>query len=1346
MAAVELATGYVTLAVETRGINAQVAKAFQGAGSTASTAGQNMGRSMAKSFNSTKPNIDTLRADFENAQKRVAQQADISARKQEAAKRKVDIAQAKLNETTEKYGAKSSQALSAADRLSTAEQKLTAETMSAKSAQDKLQAELGQTKGALDKAAGASATASKKYATGWKGVGQRIKGFVKGGVKMAAGSGTKEAQTGGKRAGSAFGTAFKGMVTGALAVVSVRAIGGFVKTAVTGAGDLEQSIGAVEAVFKGSSDSVLQWGKDAADSVGLSQNAYNESATLMGSLFKNMGFDQEEVAKKTKGSITLASDLAAMYGGPVTDSVEALTAARKGEFNQLEKYGVTVNMTRINSEAEALGLKKVGKEYSANQKEIALMSLLTKQTADAQGQFAKESDTFAHKQQVMRAKWENLTTTIGGFFMPVFTKVFSFIGDKAIPALSKFFGWIGKTKIFTEITGAIKAFGAAWEYNDGEITSSGLPGFFEFLGYTAHQIFGEISGAVKAFAAAWKYNDGEITSSGLPGVMERLGYWARQTFDFFGKTAIPTLSRFGKKISENKGLVDYLTLALKYITIGFIAWKVAVGAVSVALKIGMAVQKLFYAVMALNPFGLIVIAIGLLVAAVVWLYKNNETARKVIDTVWKAIKTSIKVSIDFIINIFKTVVKWVTVTLPGAFGKFKANSAKNWTDVKNGIGGAWNGIKGFFGGIKSWTTTTLPNAFNNFKKNSNDNWILVKGGVKNAWTGIHGAWSSMVGYLGNKLGPKFTWLKDKIIIPVFGGIAKNIKSVWNNGIKPIFSIFMDVIKGDLPSAFKKGRALIDTIWSGLKSIAKAPIKFIVDVVINKGLIGAFNAVAGFIDKGGKIIKPLKEVHPKGFDVGGYTGDGAKMEKAGDVHRGEFVFQKSATKKLRKSIGLPGLYHMNKTGEMPGFSAGGLVGRPVNGPTTSGFGASRSGYTHAGQDFAVPIGTLVHAALAGIIRKSGTNAVPGRTGKGMLVDHSDNRSTYYGHLSSFISKVGDRVSAGQAIARSGNTGRSTGPHLHFETWVGGKPVNPAKYLGKNLPGGEGGGGFLGFDPMSAFTGLKDKMLKQFTDKFPGGGKILEIAGGVGGKLLDVVPSFIKRKFGDLLQGFKDFAGGAINGAKDDLGKSAGALKYRGMAKAALKHTGDYSFSNLNSLMKRMRQESSFNPKAINLTDSNARRGTPSKGLMQVIDPTFASYRDRSLGNDIWDPYQNTVASIRYTKARYGNVQTGWNRSGGYFGGGLVDNLVPFLHDGGGYLNPGKSVMENRTKAPEPVLTAPQWDTMFTIADGVRAGKGGDVYHIENITIPVEDIRDIQDVTEFFQSLRRKTRQTVGARGK
>lgn len=98
------------------------------------------------------------------------------------------------------------------------------------------------------------------------------------------------------------------------------------------------------------------------------------------------------------------------------------------------------------------------------------------------------------------------------------------------------------------------------------------------------------------------------------------------------------------------------------------------------------------------------------------------------------------------------------------------------------------------------------------------------------------------------------------------------------------------------------------------------------------------------------------------------------------------------------------------------------------------------------------------------------------------------------------------------------------------------------------------------------------------------------------------------------------------------------------------TGQFSEANLNRLLMQMKSESGGNPRAINNWDINAKKGIPSKGLMQVIDPTFKSYALAPYNKDIYDPMSNILAAIRYTLARYGSLERGW-KGHGYANGGF-----------------------------------------------------------------------------------------------
>lgn len=123
------------------------------------------------------------------------------------------------------------------------------------------------------------------------------------------------------------------------------------------------------------------------------------------------------------------------------------------------------------------------------------------------------------------------------------------------------------------------------------------------------------------------------------------------------------------------------------------------------------------------------------------------------------------------------------------------------------------------------------------------------------------------------------------------------------------------------------------------------------------------------------------------------------------------------------------------------SGSGVLGWPVSGPVTSGFGV-RWGRMHEGIDIAVGEGTPVRAAAAGTVIYAGWMSGYGNL---VAVDHGNGLSTAYAHNSSLAVSVGQSVAAGEIVSYSGNTGNSTGPHVHFEVRVDGSAVDPLRYL-------------------------------------------------------------------------------------------------------------------------------------------------------------------------------------------------------------------------------------------------------------------------------------------------------------
>lgn len=176
---------------------------------------------------------------------------------------------------------------------------------------------------------------------------------------------------------------------------------------------------------------------------------------------------------------------------------------------------------------------------------------------------------------------------------------------------------------------------------------------------------------------------------------------------------------------------------------------------------------------------------------------------------------------------------------------------------------------------------------------------------------------------------------------------------------------------------------------------------------------------------------------------------------------------------------------------------------------------------------------------------------------------------------------------------------------------------------------------------SYVSHPSKLVDLALDKFANIGNAMEpglsIAKGVISQVKGSVTDFVKKIFNESQPKVNYVAG-------------KGVEQWRSLATKALQLTGQYSAANLNRLLYQMQTESSGNPNAINLWDSNAKRGTPSKGLMQVIDPTFRAYAMAPYNKNIWDPLSNMIASIRYAVSRYGSLSRAY-QGHGYASGGF-----------------------------------------------------------------------------------------------
>ncbi len=170
----------------------------------------------------------------------------------------------------------------------------------------------------------------------------------------------------------------------------------------------------------------------------------------------------------------------------------------------------------------------------------------------------------------------------------------------------------------------------------------------------------------------------------------------------------------------------------------------------------------------------------------------------------------------------------------------------------------------------------------------------------------------------------------------------------------------------------------------------------------------------------------------------------------DVELGELKQTQEAIATLyqqKKVTGKVTISSSNTSKPTAGSKTGPNIGMsfryPVASPRISSRYGRRWGRLHGGLDFALPVGNNIYASAPGTVTYSGWNS--GGYGYLVIISHGNGVQTYYGHNSSLTCSVGQTVSAGDVIAKSGNTGRSTGPHCHFEIRVNGVTYNPEIYL-------------------------------------------------------------------------------------------------------------------------------------------------------------------------------------------------------------------------------------------------------------------------------------------------------------
>lgn len=814
-----------------------------------------------------------------------------------------------------------------------------------------------------------------------------------------------------------------------------------------------------------------------------------------------------------------------------------------------------------------------------------------------------------------------------------------------------------------------------------------------------------------------------------------------------------------------------------------------------------------------NPIGLIVGAIALAVTALILLYQNSETARNIMQAAFSAIgkaaqwlwNEAIKPAFEALVAYYQNVVfpvilwLWNNVVIP-AFQGIAAVATWLWVNVLKPVFEAviglirdrvapillwlWeNVVKPVFRLIAdyftwAWNTVIKPvlGALVWFFQNvlfPVFMWLLdnvvrpvfenIVSIIQIAWKAIEIVLGALELFLKAVVGPVFMWLYREIISPVWDWISEKISNVWNTYIKPVFEALGNFIEETVAPAFGRGVDAISSAWDKVVDAARKPVEFIVNEVINKGIIGTFNGIAKKfdVDPIDPISLPWQQYSPpkqnrgaKGsssrgteFAQGGVLPGTSRWQDGDDqlarvqgggmvsLRRGEgiAISEAMAVPKLRdellrwNAIGVQqGAGALHRYAEA-GFAKGGFI-KPAPGRITSGFGP-RWGRMHSGVDWGTPSGTPVVAAADGTVSVAKYHS---SWGNHVKLSHAGGLATNYAHFTRDVVSPGQVVKQGQVIGYSGNTGNSTGPHLHFEIYQNGKRVDPVPWLT---------GGNAGAAPAEGGTFMSDLLKKPFEGII---NKALETANKTALGRLGV--GMVRKGVNGIVDWAKEkFAAFTTGDAGDHTGFGGGGVeRWRSTVHQALDIMG-LSRDLTGSTLRRMNQESGGNPRAENDWDSNAAQGYDmrSKGLMQVIGPTFRANAHPDYNKDIFDPLSNILASMRYAMKRYKSLPAAYDRKGGYSTGGEIEDLldIPTLYDQGGIIPPGLSLILNKTGKPEVGITNEEWKVIQEIAaNGGASGEQHDHYHLDSYAAQ----KMAQEVAEAVAAQRHRREALAGRR--
>jgi hypothetical protein len=201
------------------------------------------------------------------------------------------------------------------------------------------------------------------------------------------------------------------------------------------ASDLEETTSKFNTVFRGSQKIAEQWADALVESYGLSTDQAKRFLAATQDLLVPMGLQRQEAAKLANEVVKLSVDLGSFNNMPTEQVMRDIQSAITGMVIPMKKYGVVLSQALIKQEAMNLGLFDGVGEMTNAAKAQATLSLITKNSADAVGDFERTQESFANQTKIMTARIDDFITKLGVAFLPTMTRLVNIVNTNVLPAL-----------------------------------------------------------------------------------------------------------------------------------------------------------------------------------------------------------------------------------------------------------------------------------------------------------------------------------------------------------------------------------------------------------------------------------------------------------------------------------------------------------------------------------------------------------------------------------------------------------------------------------------------------------------------------------------------------------------------------------------------------------------------------------------------------------------------------------------------------------------------------------------------------------------------------------------------